>query len=147
MNPTPPLSTNRSSDDDGLTDRQELKWITEVEWDYNSRTQEAVLAASPDWSETFDTQPWDVDSDGDGYWDGWLGVYGVENSSNVVLYLEHLADDDPGVSGDEVVVEQAGIHRVDASLFAMGADIYGNGTKYTKKEAVVRPSNERLQRP
>jgi hypothetical protein len=36
------------------------------------------------------------DTDGDGYWDGWIGVYGTENSRNVILYREHLRDDDDG---------------------------------------------------
>ena len=32
--------------------------------------------------------------DEDSYWDGWIGVHGVGNSDNVILYREHLQDDD-----------------------------------------------------
>ena len=53
----------------------------------------------------------------DGYWDGWIGVHGVGHSENVILYREHLLDDDgngapSGIQGDEIVDEQVGIHSV-----------------------------------
>jgi hypothetical protein len=53
----------------------------------------------------------DPDSDGDGYWDGWIGVYDVGVTDNVVLYMEHLETGD-GIEGDEIVQEQTGVHKV-----------------------------------
>lgn len=47
------------------------------------------------------TNSTDPDRDGDGYWDGWLGVYGLNRSDNVILYREHLQDGD-GIEGDEI---------------------------------------------
>lgn len=68
-------------------------------------------------SEFASTSPTDPDTDGDGVWDGWIGVYDVGYSDNVVLYREHLHDDDgngspSGIRGDERVDEQTGVHRV-----------------------------------
>jgi hypothetical protein len=81
--------------------------------------------------------------DGDGYWDGWLGVYGVGYSDNVILYREHLRDTDDtttnkngktiyGIRGDERVDAQVGVHSINtnaSTAAAMGADIDGDGTK------------------
>lgn len=61
---------------------------------------------------TYDTDPLDPDSDGDGYWDGWIGVHDVGTTDNVVLYREHLRDDDGGIRGDEIVAEQNGVHEL-----------------------------------
>ncbi|WP_136688976.1 hypothetical protein [Halorhabdus amylolytica] len=71
--------------------------------------------------------PIDPDTDGDGYWDGWLGVHGVTYSKDVILYREHLQDGN-GVKGDERVDEQVGIHEVDE--VDPGEYLYGNDTKY-----------------
>ena len=62
---------NPDTDDDGLTDGQEIKGI---------RIDGEVYA----------TDPTDPDTDGDGYWDGWIAVYdvspgrGVEYPDNAV---------------------------------------------------------------
>ncbi|GGM49823.1 hypothetical protein [Haloarcula argentinensis] len=74
--------------------------------------------------EPLTTDPTNNDTDGDGYWDGWIGVYGVGHSDNVVLYRENLRDDDDGdsltiddgdddggVKGGEIVDEQVGVHE------------------------------------
>ncbi|QLH81751.1 hypothetical protein HZS54_08975 [Halosimplex pelagicum] len=105
------------SDDDGLTDGQEVHGVTE-----------AVSAdlVEMDESVSYDTDPTDPDTDGDGYWDGWIGVYGVDWSDNVVLYQEHLPG---GISGDQMVSEQADIHNVTGTN-TPGADIFDNGTKF-----------------
>lgn len=109
------------SDDDGFTDGQEAMWVTASSTvdGKTSVTQTSLLQPKG-------TDPMDPDTDGDSYWDGWIGVYGVGNSSNVVLYREHLRDDDDGdglivqngdddggVSGrEEVVPAQTGVHSV-----------------------------------
>ncbi|PSQ37267.1 hypothetical protein BRD11_00190 [Halobacteriales archaeon SW_12_69_24] len=50
-------------------------------------------------------------TDGDGYWDGWVGVYNVSYSRNVILYPENLTDGD-GIEAGERVDEQVGTHRI-----------------------------------
>jgi len=70
----------------------------------------------------------DTDKDGNGYWDGWIGVYnvsydydrGIDYAENVVLYREHLSSG--RLSLDEIVQEQARTHSVDEAPSAMGAD-------------------------
>jgi hypothetical protein len=57
------------------------------------------------------TSPEDADTDGDGYWDGWVGVYNVSYSQNVILYPENLTDGD-GIEAGERVDEQVGTHRI-----------------------------------
>ena len=59
----------------------------------------------------FDTSPGIADTDGDGYWDGWVGVYNVSYSRNVVLYPENLKDGN-GIEAGERVDEQVGTHRI-----------------------------------
>jgi len=81
------------------------------------------------------TDPSDPDTDGDGWWDGWIGVYDVGRSDDVVLYVEHLRDDDDGdgdttddgVQGEEIVQEQVGYHDVTAVASNSGTDIDGDG--------------------
>ncbi|MFC5368592.1 hypothetical protein [Salinirubrum litoreum] len=110
------------TDDDGLTDGQELKWITTAEQPVRSVQQ--IRRASVGDRGAVGTSATSPDSDGDGYWDGWIGVYGVERTDNVVLYQEHLRDDDDGdgdtadegVKDEETVPEQAGVHRTDQSI-------------------------------
>ena len=99
-------------DDDGLTDSQEKNAITTAE--YNS----AGLVIGGGWQvrrsgrlNNFDTSPMDADSDGDGYWDGWVGVYNVSYSRNVILYPENLKDGN-GIEAGERVDEQVGTHRI-----------------------------------
>jgi hypothetical protein len=118
------------TDNDGLTDGQEVKGVTKVV--YESTSSLEMRTVQPDPTHTYYTSPRDRDTDEDGYWDGWIGVYDVEDSRNVVLYQEHLrdGDDGKGAQGSETVVEQAGVHRVDAAPSAMGADLYGNGAEY-----------------
>lgn len=75
------------------------------------------------------------DLDGDEYWDGWIGVYNTTNSSNVILYREHLRDDDDsdgnmtddGVQGVETVPAQAGTHTVGTNN--PGANVTGNSSR------------------
>jgi len=50
--------------------------------------------------------------DGDGYWDGWIGVHGVGYSDNVILYREHLQSGNGTSGDDERVDEQVGVHVV-----------------------------------
>ncbi|WP_415379434.1 hypothetical protein [Halosimplex sp. TS25] len=106
------------TDDDGLTDGQEIDGVkTEI----NGA------------DEVFATDPTEADTDGDGYWDGWAGVYnlssdrGIPITDNVVLYREHLQTGS-GISGNEVVQNQIGIHE--ASSGTMGAELYDDGTQY-----------------
>jgi len=84
-------------------------------------------------SETYTTDPIDPDTDGDGYWDGWIGVYnvsydhdrGIDHAENVILYREHLSSN--GISGSEIVQEQVGFHDIDRAPSPFGADIDGDG--------------------
>ncbi|WP_188853684.1 dockerin type I domain-containing protein [Haloarcula argentinensis] len=113
------------TDDDGLTDGQEIDGV-----------QDGSSGS------VYKTDPTDPDTDGDGYWDGWIGVYDVGHTDNVVLYRENLRDDDDGdgltivdgdddggISGDEQVPAQAGIHKVSGTA-TDGADLFGNGTEF-----------------
>ena len=95
------------SDDDGLTDGQEMYGITAD-------------------SETYRTDPTNPDTDDDGYWDGWIGVHGVGYSDNVILYQQNLQTGD-GIEGDEIVQAQVGVHHVDEVASAGGADIDSDG--------------------
>ncbi len=115
------------TDDDGLTDGQELFGQTKREQSQTGQTTSTWYVRVDD-SVSFETSPVNPDSDGDGYWDGWIGVYGVEESQNVILYEEHLHDADGGIQGDEIVSEQTGIHTEREAPFEIGARI--NGTKY-----------------
>jgi len=105
------------TDDDGLTDGQEVHGLTKV----NSRS-----VVKTDESVSYGTDPADADTDGDGYWDGWIGVYGVGWSDNVVLYQEHLSTGD-GIEGEEVVPEQIGTHHVSSPV--PGADVDSDGKR------------------
>ena len=109
------------TDDDGLTDGWEIT--------------DGIPASNPSNYHSFDDNDGglnatDPDTDGDGYWDGWIGVYGVGQTDNVVLYNEHLSDDDnkdgnftnDGVQGEEIVQRQVGFHEVAASSL-VGANI------------------------
>ncbi|MCJ0618120.1 hypothetical protein JZX76_00805 [Haloarcula hispanica] len=98
------------TDDDGLTDGQEINGVQ-----------------TGTFGETYETSPTTPDTDGDGYWDGWIGVYDVGHTDNVVLYREHLRDDDDtsknadgktikGIGKDEMVSEQAGVHAVETDV-------------------------------
>ncbi|CCQ33817.1 conserved hypothetical protein containing von Willebrand factor type A [Halorhabdus tiamatea SARL4B] len=103
------------TDDDGLTDGQEARYLTEG----NRQT----LARD----ESVDTDPLDPDTDDDGYWDGWIGVYGVNYSDNVILYRENLQNGG-GVTGDEIVQQQVDFHNASAAPSALSTDINGDGT-------------------
>lgn len=113
-------------DNDGLTDGQEVKWVTSADrGDIGSIRREDVndqglLDSDP----SLDTDPRDPDSDEDGYWDGWIGVYGVDDTENVILYVEHLQG---GIDRDEAVNEQLGVHTVEPG--APGADVDEDGTR------------------
>ena len=115
-------------DNDGLTDGQEVKGLT-ITGDYGMHHIQS------DRSDTYHTSPTNRDTDGDGYWDGWIGVYGEEDSRKVILYEEHLRDDDSrdGQTGDdgltpsERIPSQAGIHDVSKAPSAIGADVDNDG--------------------
>jgi len=114
------------TDDDGLTDGQEVEGLTLAKDGYVRL--EVALNVVADGTHTYRTSPTDADTDEDGYWDGWLGVYGVENSRNVILYMEHLRSDG-GLAPDERVPAQAGTHDVSKAPSAMGADVDRDGSK------------------
>jgi len=99
-------------DDDGLTDGQETDAITTAEY------KSAGYLLGEGWQvrrsgrlNNYDTSPEDADTDRDGYWDGWVGVYNVSYSQNVILYPENLTDGD-GIETGERVDEQVGTHRI-----------------------------------
>jgi hypothetical protein len=96
------------TDDDGLTDGQEVRGLTHGVATIGSHhgTISGDLVEGVD----LDTSPVQADTDGDGYWDGGIGVYGVGHSDNVILYLAHLESGN-GVEGDEIVQEQIETHR------------------------------------
>jgi hypothetical protein len=100
-------TADTDTDDDGLTDGQEVEYVTkrnpggplagpsvEVDDDYSGAEWDEMEADNPD-------------SDGDGYWDGWIGVYDVGYSDNVILYREHLGD---GIDESEAVPEVVETH-------------------------------------
>jgi len=137
------------SDDDGLTDGQEAEGLTTVGLVVDPGGNPVDDGIAADTSVSVDgVDPATPDSDGDGYWDGWIGVYGVGRTDNVVLYREHLRDDDDGdgvafregdeddggIEAGEPVSSQAGIHAVDAddplTAANMTADIRGTDTPY-----------------
>lgn len=107
------------TDDDGLTDGQETRWITR-----ETSIRRLGTVVQKEEGISYETSPTDPDTDGDGYWDGWIGVYNASNSENVVLYLENL--NEQNITGDLEVNEQAGIHEV-ADNSNTGSDYYGNG--------------------
>ena len=113
------------TDDDGLTDGQELRGVT---------------VHSGGSGTTYETDPTDPDTDGDGYWDGWIGVYnvsydhgrGIEYADNVVLYRENLRDSSgnlDGIRGNEIVQQQVSVHETDTVPSAVGSDIDDDGVK------------------
>ncbi len=108
------------SDDDGLTDGQEAKFVTLASSEASFH-DDGYLAAPIMKTRSLGTDPLTQDTDGDGYWDGWIGVYGVGSTDNVVLYQEHL--EEGGIHGNEIVQEQVGTHPVTHVPSAMGADV------------------------
>jgi len=74
--------------------------------------------------EVEELDPTDPDTDGDGYWDGWIGVYDVGRTDNVILYREHL---EGGITADgpvnETVPQQTGTHDAGEAPSAIVADI------------------------
>jgi len=125
------------TDNDGLTDGQEARFITLVGGagadDFADRdptgTQfspptpqrepRSACTAANSLAECYPvgdlgTEPTTADSDGDGYWDGWIGVYGVtrENASQHILYRHNL---EGGIDSDEILQRQLGTHPVDAA--------------------------------
>jgi len=119
------------TDNDGLTDGQEARWLTLLAETAEDLTSVEVTPAAPRSSpqsrcqgsgSTFyecptvgelGTEPTTADSDDDDYWDGWFGVYGVDraNASNHILYRHHLQTGG-GVSGSETLTQQARVHEV-----------------------------------
>ncbi|WP_154553138.1 VWA domain-containing protein [Halorhabdus sp. CBA1104] len=115
------------SDDDGLTDGQEHNWLTHVPADTPPVRSGYSVQHEVKHDRTLDLDPAKNDTDGDGYWDGWIGVHGVGYSENVILYREHLQSGN-GIEGDERVDEQVGIHEVESD--DPGARLIANGPKY-----------------
>jgi hypothetical protein len=108
------------SDDDGLTDGQEHRNITKHE---RSLPQKKLDIISPiEIDREVDTDATKADTDGDGYWDGWLGVNGAENSRHVVMYMELLNRDN--MTGNREVTKQGGIYEVPDK--GVTATQYGN---------------------
>lgn len=114
------------SDDDGLTDGQEVHGLTYFQPTVQVSTSISNGRASAPSGTTIEggglqrdtiiahrsLDPLDPDSDGDGWWDGWIGVYDVGyNSSNVILYMDDLKTGN-GIEGAETIPEQADVHRV-----------------------------------
>jgi len=130
------------TDNDGLTDGQEARWLTLLAETAEDPTSVEVTPAAPRSSPqsrcqgsgaTFyecptvgelGTEPTTADSDDDDYWDGWFGVYGVDraNASNHILYRHHLQTGD-GIERDEILQFQTGIHQEGNIPSAVGADI------------------------
>ena len=121
------------TDDDGLTDGQEVRGITKVDQP-RVRFEVPVRTKHPkvqhDEAVSYETSPKDEDTDDDGYWDGWVGVYGVGNTSNVVLYMENLQTGD-GIEGDERIPEQAGVHSGSEASLAVGAEAGGEDNSHS----------------
>ncbi|WP_159076988.1 VWA domain-containing protein [Halococcoides cellulosivorans] len=125
---------NPDTDGDGLTDGWERTGIHEVRQTFATMT---VVDANVLDERTNATRP---DTDGDGVWDGWIGVYDTDRSTsrNVVLYREHLHDDDgsgapSGIAGDEIVNEQVGVHEVTddpMTSAARSAELPGRSGEY-----------------
>jgi len=100
-------------DDEGLTDAQEITAITEAEETPRGGAAmggESYIRQSGRLNDV-ETSPVNADTDGDGYWDGWVGGYNVSYSRNVILYPENLKDGD-GIETGERVDEQVGTHRI-----------------------------------
>jgi hypothetical protein len=130
------------SDDDGLTDGQEVAGLTlaHEERTYREsygpgfRREDADITL--DTEHTYFTDPTDPDTDDDGYWDGWIGVYGVNYSDNVILYEENLhtdsdGDGEMGIDDPSNRVDaQVGVHNVtDRAPAGLSADIDDDGTQ------------------
>jgi hypothetical protein len=100
-------------DDEGLTDAQEITAITEAEETPRGGAAtggESYICHSGRLNDV-ETSPVNADTDGNGYWDGWVGGYNVSYSRNVILYPENLKDGD-GIETGERVDEQVGTHRI-----------------------------------
>ncbi|WP_415380444.1 hypothetical protein [Halosimplex sp. TS25] len=126
------------TDDDGLTDGQELKGTTVVE-SYGqpgrpSAVERLKIIERDETVPRFGLDPTTPDSDGDGYWDGWIGVYnvsydygrGIPYAENHVLYREYLQSGN-GIQGDEILQEQIKIHDITEAPSAGGADVDDDG--------------------
>ncbi|ELZ30501.1 hypothetical protein C475_00115 [Halosimplex carlsbadense 2-9-1] len=123
------------TDDDGLTDGQEIEGTSVVRTYAAPGVPDAGTEIRID-----DTvphtglSPLNPDSDGDGYWDGWIGVYnvsydhgrGIDHAENLVLYREHLQSGN-GTTGDEILQEQIKIHNTTEVSSAAGADVDDDG--------------------
>ena len=114
------------SDDDGLTDGQEIHGMTRFEPTGQIATLlknggakapsgvlvEGGILQKADVVDHRSLGPADPDSDGDGWWDGWIGVYNVGyNSEHVVRYMDDLKTGN-GIEGAETIPKQADVHRV-----------------------------------
>ena len=107
------------TDSDGLTDGQEHRHITRV-YDpggFNPLSTEVVEV-----DRSVGTDATRADTDGDGYWDGWLGVYNASNSRHVAMYMELL--NRYNMTASREVTSQAGIHQTDGD--GITASIYGS---------------------
>jgi hypothetical protein len=84
------------------------------------------------------TDPQWPDHDGDGYWDGWIGVYDVGYSDNVLLYRDNLPG---GISGaHERVDEQVGTHGGHSNIHI--GELHWRDYDPTQNPSPTNPSSE-----
>jgi hypothetical protein len=123
------------TDDDGLTDGQEVEGTSVVRTYAAPGVPDTRTEVRPDNTVPHTgLSPLAPDSDGDGYWDGWIGVYnvsydhgrGIDYAENHVLYREHLQSGN-GIKGDETLQEQIKVHNVSEAPSVNGADIDDDG--------------------
>lgn len=119
-----------NSDDDGLTDGQELHGIPDygkAEYTTPGAPGQVVTTVYPRYQlDAVHTDPKDADTDGDGWWDGWIGVYDVGRTDNLILYMDNIRTGN-GIERSERVDEQAGIHDERDAPVAGNADIDDDG--------------------
>jgi hypothetical protein len=108
-------------DNDGLTDGQE-------EYHLTKRAGLGPIRNRITIDRSLGTDPQEQDTDGDGYWDGWIGVYDVGYTDNVVLYRDRLSENGE-VRDQEAVPQQTGIHDVPNQPAGIGADVDSDGVR------------------
>ncbi|WP_049893852.1 hypothetical protein [Salinarchaeum sp. Harcht-Bsk1] len=133
------------SDDDGLTDGQEVHGIPEygrAEYTLPGTARTVTTTFARYTLDESGTDPTDADTDSDGWWDGWIGVYGAGRSDTVILYRENLQSGD-GISGHEIVENQVGLHEVTEAPSTRGADIDNDGTNEVSNTSRRTPLGNR----
>jgi|GEM_PF-4453698 len=114
------------TDDDGLTDGQEMFTVPSLEeasWPLSGEFDVFIETVAD-----YNTHPDNPDTDRDGEWDGYIGVHGVGRTDNLVLYRHNLQDG--GINGSDVVPEQAQVHEIDhLPPSTPGTDIDSDGVQ------------------